>query len=285
MRRRRWPVALLGIAVAAVAAASAVGAGSSPQVEIVRGRIFDYEIAYANGTTRFADLIAENVAPGSNVSFAVKPPCGQAGAIVQRKAPARGIVDFSAVAHSHVLRKGCQAVIRLFSTDTKRQKFVTYTAHDAKPPTARRACTGSNGAAVACSQQCPPAGTAPLDVCQGAGEVAVDSPVVYAYTPARHGFRFQALVATHPAGSIVSLRCRGSSCPVFDKVVYEASAGKTNLAHFLRGAILKAGTTLQVWVERQNEIGKVGVFVVKRSTVSARQLCLPQAALTPERCQ
>lgn len=125
-------------------------------------------------------------------------------------------------------------------------------------------------------------------MCAGANQTVVISFTSFAYEHSSSGgARFLQIGAEHPAGSIISLHCQdpraAATCPFFVKVVFASRAGTTELSRYLHHRLLAPGTILDVWVEHQNNIGKVLRFAVRRHVV-VDKLCLPQTALTPEPC-
>lgn len=252
------------------------------RVEIVRGRVFDAEVSYAAGTTAFQELLVENAVPGSTVVLSRSRPCAVTS--VQRRVSRTRIVDLESAAKGMPLQPGCSLAVRLANPDG-RAKTLTYTARQGLTPTRARTCTNTSGRAVPCAQACPPAGQAPADVCRGADQTVVAVPLAVRYVRTRSGgVRVTRIGVAFEAGSVISLHCSGASCPFFAKAGYAGSSGSTNLAPYLRGRALEPGTTLELWVEHENNVGRVFRAVIHAHRISTAALCISQVDLFPRAC-
>jgi hypothetical protein len=275
--------ALVAVVLAIAATVTAVaGAAPAREVEIVRGRVFDAEAYHADGSTIFSEMLVENAAPGSTVEMSRSTPCAVAS--VSRTVSGTRIVDLASAAKQMPLQPGCSLSVRLRNPDS-RTKTLTFTARAGAAPTRARSCTNASGQAVQCAQACPPAGSAPADVCQGADQTVVAVPLSVGYVRTAGGVRVTRIAVRFEAGSILSLHCSGTSrCPFFTKAGYAATGGEINLAPYLHGRVLAVGTALELWVEHENNIGRVLRAVVRRHTISTQALCISQVDLRPRAC-
>lgn len=105
----------------------------------------------------------------------------------------------------------------------------------------------------------------------------------------RTGVKLRLLTAEVPAGSKVSLSCRGRSCPRRRETrVAPGRVGATRLRlvsfpHFARS--LRAGVVLEIRVTRTGRIGKYTRFVVRRNAAPRRtDSCLMPGVSTAKAC-
>jgi hypothetical protein len=97
------------------------------------------------------------------------------------------------------------------------------------------------------------------------------------------GARINVFTVRVPAHVLVSVRCRGSSCPS-SRLARRVSAPRTiRLSRFERQ--LRAGTRLTVKVTRRGRIGKWSTFVIRRGAAPRRSdLCAYPHAGAPAPC-
>jgi hypothetical protein len=87
------------------------------------------------------------------------------------------------------------------------------------------------------------------------------------------------IVASAPAGASVEAHCQGKGCP------FASRAAGRNLSTLFRGARLRPGSSVQVWIDAPGTIGRAFVYAMRRSEPPrATTLCLPGAATKPVRC-
>jgi hypothetical protein len=105
------------------------------------------------------------------------------------------------------------------------------------------------------------------------------------YVRAAGGVRFTEITVQVEAGSVVSVHCSGPRCPFFVKAAYTPTGGERNIAPMLHIGVLAAGTTVELWVEHENEVGRVFRGIIRRHTVTSRELCISQVDLRPRMCR
>jgi hypothetical protein len=105
-------------------------------------------------------------------------------------------------------------------------------------------------------------------------------------TAGKRGTRLRRLTVYAPAGSRVTIRCKGRHCPV-RRSTYEASA---HAAKFLRirrfeNKLLRPGTRLEVRVVRSGVIGKYTRFNIRKARPPTRiDRCLMPNSTKPVSC-
>jgi hypothetical protein len=101
----------------------------------------------------------------------------------------------------------------------------------------------------------------------------------------RRGARVLRLGVDAPAGSRVSVRCRGRSCGARDEVrVVRTPPRALRFPGVQRR--LRAGVVLEVRVTAPGRIGKYTRFRLRRGAPPSRvDLCLPPGAAAPAACQ
>ena len=150
--------------------------------------------------------------------------------------------------------------------------------------------------------------TVSLRVTDGAGAVAVTSetitvaprprpplqvlspfPVVrIAGRATRRGVNLRLVTAEAPAGSSVSLSCRGRGCPRKRETRIAPVRGGGGLRlvsfpHFARS--LRAGIVLEIRVTKLGQVGKYTRFVIRRNRAPRRtDSCLMPGRSTPKPC-
>jgi Calx-beta domain len=87
------------------------------------------------------------------------------------------------------------------------------------------------------------------------------------------------LVARAPAGASIEAHCRGQGCP------FAARQTDREATALFRNAKLRAGATVQLWVDAPGTIGKAFVYTIRSGKrPRARILCLPAVATKPSPC-
>jgi PKD repeat protein len=98
----------------------------------------------------------------------------------------------------------------------------------------------------------------------------------------RGGTKITVLSIELPRGSIVTVRCRGSSCP-FKAKSQTAARRRVRITGFSR--VLRAGVVIQIFVEKANRIGKYTRFKMRAGKTPLRKdACLRPGSKRPRRC-
>jgi PKD repeat protein len=106
---------------------------------------------------------------------------------------------------------------------------------------------------------------------------------------ARHGTRIRLLTVQAPAGARVSIRCRGRGCPFEKQVRTAARAPQAHAARVVRvrrlERVLRAGVMVQIFVTKQDTIGKYTRFKMRRGKAPSRaDRCLDPSSSRPIAC-
>jgi hypothetical protein len=89
-----------------------------------------------------------------------------------------------------------------------------------------------------------------------------------------------------PAGAAVELRCRGRGCPARKRSIKVSTSGRADVHRTLRRSHLRPGASLELRITRNDMIGKVLRFKIRRGKAPTwRKLCLTPGATSPGRCQ
>jgi streptogramin lyase len=118
----------------------------------------------------------------------------------------------------------------------------------------------------------------------------ITSPITWTYKAKARYTTFGSLVVRNvPAGARVVLRCtrpkhKKRGCPFTRKAVPVAK-GRANATKLLRHKRFAVGATLEVWITKPGEIGKVlRLTIRKRKAPKSTALCLPPGAKQPAAC-
>jgi hypothetical protein len=108
----------------------------------------------------------------------------------------------------------------------------------------------------------------------------LDATVRASWDVHRKYTRVARLVVTRaPDGATFEVLCAGRGCPFRDK-----QAGR-NLTALFRGAKLRPGARIQLWIDAPGTIGKAFVYTIRASKVPrAKTLCLPPPGTKPAPC-
>jgi PKD domain-containing protein len=111
----------------------------------------------------------------------------------------------------------------------------------------------------------------------------------------RRGTRIRNLIVGAPAGSRVMVRCLGPGCP-FRRSIRSVSsqarqsrmpvrASKLVRIQRLRGRTLRPGAVLEIWITRNDSVGKYTRFAIRKRRAPRRQdLCVMPGAAEPVAC-
>jgi hypothetical protein len=112
-------------------------------------------------------------------------------------------------------------------------------------------------------------------------------------TIGRRGARLRRLLITMPSGASLTVRCRGRGCP-FRRLNRAAGLGQGSpvaqaaalvRVRRLERRLLRAGTTIRIFITKPNEIGKYTRFRIRRGRSPSRvDRCLVPGAQRPLRC-
>jgi hypothetical protein len=103
---------------------------------------------------------------------------------------------------------------------------------------------------------------------------------------ARSGTAVRSLSVEAPPGALVTVECRGTTCPVhYTSRLAPPAKGTATVSFRLFRRTLRAGTVVTVRVTKAGHLGKYARFLIRRNRPPSRQdACLAPGALVPTPC-